>query len=711
MISFTDQSMPTADANADNFSQLLQRLNLNIKQIEQNGLDIQLLLPVVLELAATAVHATFGSIVITNEERQIEHTCFLDEKADRRPPDAFLYEVINKGVSGWVISKREPYIVTNTCTDELWLNRPDAPTEPWSTISVPLLIRQNAIGAMTLHVVGSGVFTDRDVQTVQLLLADAVSHIENARLFAASQRQLQIAALLNEASRTINSSLDLNEIMQSLLMQMNEFLNAQALSIALVDKQLNELVYQVAEGVGSEEIVGLRLPANHGLSGWVMQHCEPALVTDTSQDARFGRMGDQRTGYDTRAMICAPMQFKGDVLGTIQAINPIEGTFTKQDLNMLVSLANIASTAIANAQQYARTQAVEAQYVGLFQDTINPIVLTDLTGRIVEVNRRTIQLLYYNRADLLQMNIADLYVQDAKPFGPEHIQSDSVKVFTSEIATKEMQKIPVEVYAKRTYYGQGESEILQWIFHDISKHVELEKMRKDLTAMLFHDLQSPLGNVISSLELLSYEIPPMAPDSPLYYMLDIAKRSSERLQALIRSLLDINRLEAGLPITEKTRVDVYDLVDEVLEIERPNFEQRRVHFLIDLLPGLPDVFMEEDMIRRVLTNLIGNALKYSSEGQTVSLRVLMTEEQDYLLVSVSDEGIGVPEEYRQLVFQKFERLKLSGLDTKGLGLGLAFCRLAVEAHNGRIWVDDAPEGGARFNFTLPLKTLMSSATT
>jgi signal transduction histidine kinase len=152
-------------------------------------------------------------------------------------------------------------------------------------------------------------------------------------------------------------------------------------------------------------------------------------------------------------------------------------------------------------------------------------------------------------------------------------------------------------------------------------------------------------------------------------------------------------------------------VDEVLEIERPNFEQRRVHFLIDLLPGLPDVFMEEDMIRRVLTNLIGNALKYSSEGQTVSLRVLMTEEQDYLLVSVSDEGIGVPEEYRQLVFQKFERLKLSGLDTKGLGLGLAFCRLAVEAHNGRIWVDDAPEGGARFNFTLPLKTLMSSATT
>jgi signal transduction histidine kinase len=227
-------------------------------------------------------------------------------------------------------------------------------------------------------------------------------------------------------------------------------------------------------------------------------------------------------------------------------------------------------------------------------------------------------------------------------------------------------------------------------------------MREDLTAMLFHDLQSPLGNVISSLELLAYEIPPEAVNTPLYAMLDIARRSSRRLETLIRSLLDINRLEAGQPITEQSRVDVNTLVEEVYEIERPNFEQRRVQFVNELPCELPQAFVEEDMIRRVLVNLLNNALKYSSEDQVITITGHLQPENDRLLVSVCDQGTGIPQKFRESIFEKFERIASKDTNAKGLGLGLAFCRLAIEAHNGRIWVDDAPDGGARFNFTLPL---------
>ena len=220
--------------------------------------------------------------------------------------------------------------------------------------------------------------------------------------------------------------------------------------------------------------------------------------------------------------------------------------------------------------------------------------------------------------------------------------------------------------------------------------------------MLFHDLQSPLGNVISSLELLAYEIPPESANSPLYAMLDIARRSSRRLETLIRSLLDINRLEAGQPITEQTRVDLNLLLQEVYEIEQPNFDQRRVHFANGLPSNLPHVFAEEDMIRRVLVNLINNALKYSTEDQTITIVGQLQPESDRVLISVSDQGRGIPKQYRESIFEKFERIATKDSNAKGLGLGLAFCRLAVEAHNGRIWVDDAPTGGARFNFTLPL---------
>jgi PAS domain S-box-containing protein len=431
-----------------------------------------------------------------------------------------------------------------------------------------------------------------------------------------------------------------------------------------------------------------------------MNNSEPALVADTSLDPRFHHLGDKRTGHETVAMICAPMIFKGDVLGTIQAINPIDGTFTEEDLDLLVNLANIASTAIANAQQYARTVAAESRYISLFQDTVDPIILTDMRGRIVEANRRASDLLGYHRHELLSMAIHDLHPDTAVLPKAKRIRSDKVLMFQSSVRAKNAPPIPMEVYTKRTLHG--DDQLLQWIHHDITEQVELEKMREDLTAMLFHDLQSPLGNVISSLELLAYEIPPEAVNTPLYAMLDIARRSSRRLETLIHSLLDINRLEAGQPITEQTRVDLNLLVQEVYEFEQPNFDQRRVHFANNLPAELPHIYVEEDMIRRVLVNLVNNALKYSSESQTITISSQMLPENDRVLVSVCDQGKGIPKQFRESIFEKFERIATKDTNAKGLGLGLAFCRLAVEAHNGRIWVDDSPAGGARFNFTLPL---------
>lgn len=694
--------LPEFKAGRGHHQLTLQKLRAAVKESQATDLDIEKIISSVLDLAVQHLQANDGSIIIVNEGRHIEHTYFNKRLPHRIKPDVFLLDVIKKGVAGWVIRKRKPYVVQDTSNDSVWLTREDygeEAEEPFSAASVPFLSRGKVVGTLTVHRPGTQQFTDDDIDLMAEMANEVAIDIENARLFAASQRQLQIAALLNEASRAINSSLDLDIIIQSLLSQMNEFLNGEALSIALVDEQTNELVYRVAEGVGANEIVGLRLPSNQGLSGWVMEHCQPALVPDTSRDPRFHNLGDQRTGHSTRAMICAPMQFKGEVLGTIQAINPSDGTFTEQDLDLLVNLANIASTAIANAKSFARTQAAEDQYASLFQDTINPIILSDLDGYITQVNRRTIQLLRYERNDLIGRHISHLHEPGADLLNPNTIHTDSVRVFTSKIVTNDSQKIPMEIYAKRTLFEQ--SEILQWILHDISKHVELEEMRRDLTAMLFHDLQSPLGNVISSLELLSFEIPPMEPDSPLYYMLDIAKRSSERLQTLVRSLLDINRLEAGHPITERTLVDIYDLIDEVREIERPNFEQRRVEYVQNLAPALPDLYVEEDMIRRVLINLLGNALKYSMEGQTITVSANLNEDGKCMVISVSDQGMGIPVEFRQSIFEKFERIKSSNSESKGLGLGLAFCRLAVEAHDGRIWVEDAPGGGARFRFTVP----------
>ncbi len=516
--------------------------------------------------------------------------------------------------------------------------------------------------------------------------------IKNARLLEQSQRQLRVTDLLFEASKVINSSLDIGEIMKLLLAHMNELLNAESISIALVDYQTNELVYQVAEGIGREKIIGLRLPSNQGISGWVMKHNEAVIVTDASRDSRFNVEADKRTGHQTRAMICAPVQSKGEVLGTIQAINPTQKMFTRQDLDLLVNLANIASSAIANAQQFSRTQAAEARYTGLFQDSVDPIILTDLNGLIVEANQRAFEFFGYQRKEMLGKQIRQMHSANMLP-DIKTLNLNQVEHFQSQVITSKKNYIHVEVYVKRTRFNDG--ELLQWIHHDISQQVELEQMREDLTAMLFHDLQSPLGNVISSLELMRYEID----DEIILSMLDIASRSSQRLQTLIRSLLDINQLEAGHPVRTQEKVTVESLFEFVWEVEQPNLERRNINFVRDVSPNLPVLYIDEDMIRRVLINLVDNAMKHSRTSQQITL--IARQEEDKIVLSVADQGVGIPLEFRSKIFEKFQRVKKE-TSSKGLGLGLAFCRLAVEAHGGKIWVDDAPEGGARFNLTLPI---------
>ncbi len=681
--------------------QTLYRVNNMLKQVEADGLNIYVILPRVVNLAVKQLNAQEGSILVVNEDLKVEYAWSTKSAIDNTSSDQFLGNIISGGLAGKVIREKAPILIDDTVTDIRWLPRPGQNDREDSTsvICTPFLVRNRAIGAITIHKPGVMQFNNHDMELLTAISNQAASSIENARLFEASQHQLKISALLNEASHAINSSLDVNTIMQSLLAQMNEFLNAEAISIALVDKQTNELEYRVAEGVGSEEIIGLRLPSNQGLSGWVMNNGKPALVPNTSVDERFTISGDRRTGHSTKAMICAPMQFKGDVLGTIQAINPIEGTFTQDDLDLLINLANIASTALANAQQFAKTQAAEARFTNLFHDTVDPIILTNPSGRIVEANNQAFAFWGYDREKMLTMRISALHPKKIKLPRVQNFEANKVRVFVSEAITQDGIAIPVEVYVKRTL--DNNNELLQWIYHDISKQVELEEMRNDMTAMLYHDLQSPLGNVISSLELLAMEINPVD-DTPVFAMLDIAKRSSRRLQTLIRSLLDISRLEAGKPIGEQKMISVSKLVEEVKEIERPNFEQRNVDLIIDLDENAPYVYIEEDMIRRVFINLLTNALKYSQSNKSITITATAYRNQENMvLLAVSDQGQGIPPKYRQIVFEKFERIKRGDSDSKGLGLGLAFCRLAVEAHNGRIWVDDAPGGGARFNFTLP----------
>lgn len=216
--------------------------------------------------------------------------------------------------------------------------------------------------------------------------------------------------------------------------------------------------------------------------------------------------------------------------------------------------------------------------------------------------------------------------------------------------------------------------------------------------MIYHDLRSPLANVVSSLDVLNTMIPSME-DPTARSLLGIAMRSTERIQRLTSSLLDVNRLEAGQPVGVRQPVNLVNLVREACEIIEPIAINKHQTLSLDLPASLPCVLGDADMIRRVITNLIENATKYSPSGSLTSVGAL---QQDNLIqVWIQDHGPGIPEHEHEHIFDKFFRLK-NREGAKGMGLGLAYCKLAIQGHGGRIWVESEPGAGARFIFTLPV---------
>jgi signal transduction histidine kinase len=255
----------------------------------------------------------------------------------------------------------------------------------------------------------------------------------------------------------------------------------------------------------------------------------------------------------------------------------------------------------------------------------------------------------------------------------------------------------VEVHAK--LIQRGGQKFIYWIQHDLSEKMALEELRDDLMSMVVHDLRSPLGNIISSLDLL--QSAPADDQEMADSLVTIAVRSAERLSRLVDSLLDLRRMEAGEYELERRPVALEPLLREAAEQVQPLAAAKAIRLRPSTAPGLPDAAADADLIRRVIVNLLDNALKYTPQGGLVTISAKRT--QNMLTVRVRDTGPGIPEGEQQRIFEKFTRVQRTSAP-KGLGLGLAFCKLAVEAHGGQIWVENSARRGAAFSFTLPLAT-------
>lgn len=565
-------------------------------------------------------------------------------------------------------------------------------------IGAPLVVREQVVGVLNVDSHEVGTYGPREVEMVTAFADQAATAVLNAQLYAESQRQVRATQALAETARVVTASLDMQDVPQRILNQTMQSLSAEGASLALINPESQELEFQLATGDGAKEVKGYSLKPGQGIAGWVVEHGQPVAIEDVETDDRFHAGVDEKTGMKTHNVICVPILLQGKIIGVLEAINLPADVVSDEQVQLMMGIAGLAGTALSHAQLFTETQSARERYAGLFNDSIDPIFITNLEAEITEANQRAESFLGYEMDELIDRSMLALHFEKPAelPEDLSSLTSGQTVSYDARLVHASQRELPVELHVKRIDIdGQP---YLQWISHDISERLELDELRADLTSMIFHDLRSPLGNVMSSLEMLQESI--QDDDEMLQSILSIANRSSRRLSRLVESLLDLGQLEAGQAVLHQEQASIEAIVQEAVEEVEPLAEAKSHQMMVDIEPDLPSIEIDVDMIRRVIINLLENAIKYTRSGGEI--RVTVSSKQGRIQLSVQDNGPGIASQNQQQIFEKFSRIHHEGRP-KGLGLGLAFCRLAVNAHGGEIWLESEEGEGSTFTFNLPIQ--------
>lgn len=247
--------------------------------------------------------------------------------------------------------------------------------------------------------------------------------------------------------------------------------------------------------------------------------------------------------------------------------------------------------------------------------------------------------------------------------------------------------------------GQLLAETLKQVEKDRASIANLEKLRDDLTSLVVHDLKNPLTGIVTTNEMLiAGLLGPLTDEQKKY--IELSRTSAKKLLNLIMDLLETRKMEENKMTLVRSSFNLADLNKELAWLELLAGQEKK-SFVLRIDKGLT-ISADRDLLVRVIENLVSNAIKHTPAGGKVELRITNYDSRE-ILFEVLDTGEGIPQEYLDKLFNRFFKVETQNLKTKiDTGLGLYFCKMAVEAHGGRIGVESEVGKGSRFFFNLPL---------
>lgn len=382
-----------------------------------------------------------------------------------------------------------------------------------------------------------------------------------------------------------------------------------------------------------------------------------------------------------------------------QALAMAKGNFSRKvkvysydEIGQLAMTFNNLTKKLQEAQ--ATTEGERRKLSSVLSYMTDGVIATDRKGRVILINEPAAKLLNVSRETILSTPLISLLgIEEEYTLDDLLVENESVILNYSTNTKPYILRANFSVIQKETGFVNG----LIAVLHDITEQEKIDMERREFVANVSHELRTPLTTMRSYLEALAdgaWKDVNIAPN-----FLEVTQNETERMIRLVNDLLQLSKMDSrDYKLTTEwiNFVDFFNRIIDRFELTK----NQDVHFERNLLDHAAFLEVDEDKLTQVLDNIISNALKYSPEGGKVTFN--MVEQEEQLVISVSDEGVGIPKDNIEKIFERFYRVdKARTRKLGGTGLGLAIAKEMVEAHGGSIWADSVEGHGTTISFSLP----------
>ncbi len=508
---------------------------------------------------------------------------------------------------------------------------------------------------------------------------------------------------LLEIARALTLELDLDKLLGRILKIAVEMLAGQAGFIALRSEQ-----------------GGWSMAVSHGLPQPFPRVIE-TLLTKVPENAdperveipEINRMMNELTYAASLGLLTGvglPLMARQQVVGLLFVFRGYAGVFSSNDHALLSSFANQAAVAVQNAQLYSQVNQEKVRLNALLDSLSDGVMILDAQNRIERSNPAFARMMGLSDEQIVGKLHNEVIVWAREPQGTTLEQAvaggwpltpHAHLYVDGDLKRSNNQPLPVGItYAPLLAVEGGLVNIIATM-RDVTRYRQAEELKSTFISIISHELKTPVALIKGYVSTLRREDAAWDPEM-VQESLAVIEEESDRLAELIENLLDASRLQAGGMGLKRSDISLPEISRRMAK--RLQTQTTRHTIQVDFPEDFPIILADETRIEQVLSNLIGNAIKYAPKGNIHigGSRKTASGGLETVIVCVSDEGPGIAPEDIPHVFDRFYRAPLMARQTKGAGLGLYLARAVIEAHDGHMWIDTAPGMGTRICFSLPI---------